>query len=914
MKNFTLSIIFTLLIPFISLGQSDIVGGDDANISDYPYQAAMLGEGWGNNYYAYCGASVINEYWVLTAAHCMSGEIAPTTYVRVGNSNSYAQGGQTYEVAEIISHPNYNSNTMNNDIALIRLEDPIEFSNNVQPVSLVCDQQVQLGVEDVGQTSWITGWGEDEGTANNPNQLQVVDVPITETSNYGGNQIDADMIMAGYSNGGYDSCQGDSGGPMVVLATDDETYLQVGVVSWGYGCAEAGYPGVYTRVSYFLDWICTNTNGDVCANEQSICNENAIYGCTDPIAENYNPDANLNDGSCEYIYGCTDSTADNFNSNATADDESCQYSCDNTVSLYLVLDCYGEEISWELVNDNGIVISQVSEGTYPGGSTGDTMEEGGSTQQQEICLSAGCYTFTITDSYGDGVGGSEFSCGVDGAPFSITDETGEILFEENDPIFGDCESGGDSGPCSATYSFCVTAGEPIYGCTDSSASNYNPDANTNDGSCIYEGCTDPGACNYNSNADTDDGSCEYTSCAGCTDDNYLEYDSSATIDDGSCITLIVLGCTDSQGLNYNPYANTDDGSCEYPEGCTDPNADNYDPNAIQDDGSCIYPWEPCNILQWGENFESYDDSNIDSQSSDWIGWDNNNSGVDVTDNFAFSSNQSILVEQGDDLVHIFDGINAGSGEIIFWMYIPSDGGAGAYYNILHEYNAGNSVWAHQILFASAESGEQSVLDAAGYEAAYFDAVYDTWVEVRQEIDLDNDYTTLYYNGEEIYSWQFSQDAGGEQQLNVLDAINFYGFCAGAGCTGLAYYDNIEMCGDFKVEIFGCTDSTAINYNPNATVDDGSCVYDTSDIEENTLLEMNLYPNPNNGSFSITLNDNLPSFKVSIFNILRQEVYSQKIENYLINSQQKIKVDLVKGTYIVNLQTENKSIKTPIIIE
>ena len=88
----------------------------------------------------------------------------------------------------------------------------------------------------------------------------------------------------------------------------------------------------------------------------------------------------------------------------------------------------------------------------------------------------------------------------------------------------------------------------------------------------------------------------------------------------------------------------------------------------------------------------------------------------------------------------------------------------------------------------------------------------------------------------------------------------------------------------------------------------------SGIPENTLLEMNLYPNPNNGSFSITLNDNLASFKVSIFNILGQEVYSQKIENYLINSQQKVEVDLVKGTYIVNLQTENKSIKTRIIIE
>ncbi|MEC8537913.1 MAG: trypsin-like serine protease [Bacteroidota bacterium] len=919
MKNITLTIFLLLVTPLFLFSQADIVGGDDANISDYPYQAALGYQSSQNSFFsAYCGASIINEYWALTAAHCVQGENANTTSIRVGATNSYASGGDIYQAAEIIAHNGYNGNSMNNDIALIRLENPIQFNNNVQPVLLICDQQVQLGAEDVGQTSWITGWGEDEGTANNPNQLQVVDVPITATSNYGGNQIDADMIMAGFSNGGYDSCQGDSGGPMVVLASDEQTYLQVGIVSWGYGCAEAGYPGVYARVSYFIDWICSNTNGDVCANEQEFCNANAVFGCTDPIAENYNLDATLDDGSCEYILGCTDNTANNFSPIATQDDGSCQYSCDNTVSLYLVIDCYGEEISWDLVNENGNIIAQVSEGTYPGGSTTDTMEEGGSTQQQEICLSAGCYTFTITDSYGDGVGGSEFSCGLDGTPFSITDQNGEILFEENDPIFGDCESGENNGPCSATYSFCVSAGEPVYGCTDPLASNYNSEANTNDGSCIYDGCTDSNACNYNSFATNDDGSCEYSSCAGCTDENFLEYDSSALIDDGSCITLIVSGCTDPIALNFNESANSDDGTCEYQQGCTDPNADNYDPNAIQDDGSCIYPWEPCDILQWSENFESYNSSNIDPQSTDWVGWDNINSGVDVTENFGFGSNQSILVEQNDDVVHIFDGINAGSGEVIFWMYIPSSGGAGAYYNILHGYNtpnAGqNSIWAHQIMFASAESGEQSVLDAAGYAAVSFDAIYDTWVEVRQEIDLDNDYTTLYYNGQELYSWQFSQDAGGEQQLNVLDAINFFGTCGGAGCTAMAYFDNIEMCGDFKVEVFGCTDPSAVNYNPNATVDDGSCIYDTSDIEENNILEMNLFPNPNNGSFSITLNDNLSSFNLSIINILGQEVYTQQVKNYSINSKQNIKVDLVKGTYIVNLKTEGNSIKIPVIIE
>ena len=116
----------------------------------------------------------------------------------------------------------------------------------------------------------ITGWGNTEGTTNST-QLQVVEVPITTQSNYGSNQIDADMIMAGFPDGGYDSCQGDSGGPMVVLAADGQTYLQSGVVSWGNGCADPGYPGVYSRVSYFIDWICENTDGAVCANQSSFC-------------------------------------------------------------------------------------------------------------------------------------------------------------------------------------------------------------------------------------------------------------------------------------------------------------------------------------------------------------------------------------------------------------------------------------------------------------------------------------------------------------------------------------------------------------------------------------------------------------------------------------------------------------------
>jgi len=142
MKKILLLIILlcTIFLNSKLFAQADIVGGEDADIQDYPYQVALLSTGG----WAYCGASIINEYWILTAAHCVQGESASNTEVRMGSDNSYAQGGDTYDSAEIISHPDYNSNSMNNDIALIKLEDPISFNNSTQPVVLMCDNKLIL--------------------------------------------------------------------------------------------------------------------------------------------------------------------------------------------------------------------------------------------------------------------------------------------------------------------------------------------------------------------------------------------------------------------------------------------------------------------------------------------------------------------------------------------------------------------------------------------------------------------------------------------------------------------------------------------------------------------------------------------------------------------------------------------------
>mgnify|MGYP003135623682 FL=1 len=139
---------------------------------------------------------------------------------------------------------------------------------------------------------------------------------------------------------------------------------------------------------------------------------------------------------------------------------------------------------------------------------------------------------------------------------------------------------------------CPTICNPyIYGCMDTSAYNYNDTANTSDSSCYYSpGCTDPQFLEYYTQgylADYNNGSCLTEAIWGCTDSTAFNYDTLANLDNGGCIPVI-LGCMQPLAFNYNANANVDDGSCiPFIYGCTDPTMFNFDPNANTDDGSCI---------------------------------------------------------------------------------------------------------------------------------------------------------------------------------------------------------------------------------------------------------------------------------------------------------------------------------------
>jgi len=212
-----------------------IVGGYTCQV---PYQVSL------NSGYHFCGGSLINEQWVVSAAHCYKSRIE----VLIGEYDIRATDGteQFIQSAKVIRHPKYNSYTIDNDIMLIKLSEPAQLNGVVQPIPL-SSQCVPDGT-----MCLVSGWGNTMNTASDPDLLQCVNVPVVPAADclksYPG-QITDNMICLGFPEGGKDSCQGDSGGPVAVNGE-----LQ-GVVSWGRGCALPNYPGVYTKVCNYISWI-----------------------------------------------------------------------------------------------------------------------------------------------------------------------------------------------------------------------------------------------------------------------------------------------------------------------------------------------------------------------------------------------------------------------------------------------------------------------------------------------------------------------------------------------------------------------------------------------------------------------------------------------------------------------------------
>ena len=228
-----------------------IVGGSEVSIDQWPWQVSVQTRSGSH----FCGGLILTEEWILTAQHCVDGDTASQMRVEAGITN-LSDYGQTSYVSEIVTYPGYRSPEYGKDVALLRLSSPLTFGRGVQPILLATESDASLFA--AGTMAYVSGWGTLTEGGSIPDTLNALAVPVvsyaTAESAYG--SLTSDQIGAGYmGTGGRDSCQGDSGGPLVVADATGGDYVLAGVVSWGSGCADAYYPGMYARVASFVSWI-----------------------------------------------------------------------------------------------------------------------------------------------------------------------------------------------------------------------------------------------------------------------------------------------------------------------------------------------------------------------------------------------------------------------------------------------------------------------------------------------------------------------------------------------------------------------------------------------------------------------------------------------------------------------------------
>lgn len=225
-----------------------IVGGYEIDITDAPHQVSLQSRGS-----HICGGSIISSKWVLTAAHCTDGASVSNLRVRVG-STKHASGGQVIAISRIFQHPQFSYSTIDYDYSLLQLAKTLSLNNSSHVITLP-EQDESLPD---GTLCEVSGWGNTQSITQSRDKLRAAYVPSYNQQQcnqayrlYGG--VTDRMICAGFQQGGKDACQGDSGGPLVANGK------LVGVVSWGLGCAQPNYPGVYSRVAAARDWIRSNS-------------------------------------------------------------------------------------------------------------------------------------------------------------------------------------------------------------------------------------------------------------------------------------------------------------------------------------------------------------------------------------------------------------------------------------------------------------------------------------------------------------------------------------------------------------------------------------------------------------------------------------------------------------------------------
>ena len=410
-----------------------------------------------------------------------------------------------------------------------------------------------------------------------------------------------------------------------ILYAPDGTQIVSALISLVHTCGVAEIPGCTS------DWA---DNFDPAANlDDGSCQ---LTGCMESDANNYNAQANVA-GACEYL-GCTNSNACNYDSQANNDDGSCYfnqtgYDCDGVC----LVDTDGDGVC------DGFEVLGCMDATacnYDDAAT----DEGYCSYPSQTWLN--CDEKCIDDADNDGICDEfEVSGCIDPTAFnynaSATDDDGS----------------------------CV---DVVLGCTNASATNYNDLANTDNGSCLIEGCTDASAFNYNSDANINDGSCEAV-VQGCTDATAANYNAAANVDDNSC-EVVALGCTDAGALNYDGSANVDDDSCEY----------------VSFNGA--WPSDPGGLNITGNNATIAVTGSLNLDNGDYVGAFYQVDGALVCGGLLIwdtdATNQLIVVWGDDVSTDTKDGFAAG--DQILWM--AYDASSGENLNLLPIYSSGDNAY------------------------------------------------------------------------------------------------------------------------------------------------------------------------------------------------------------------------------